>query len=181
MAKSVEDDRVHPNSKTQQAQTLTPAHVCLCWDSYRRAPCRSLQEISRGVVLSRPGALAQPWHRDSGHLFEDVELPAHAITVFAPLVKITSKMGRTSFLPGSHRDGERVHYATDAAPNLAVTPALPLGSWLAFDSRIIHRGEANLDEQKDRPMLYFVYGKPWFQDVNNFPSDKPLFRDALSS
>ena len=136
------------------------------------------QELWRGVVLSRPGAPAQPWHRDCGQLFEESDLanlPAHAITIFVPLVEITSEMGRTSFVPESHRS-RRANDFTDFA-NSHFTPVLPFGSWLAFDNRIVHRGEANdAADGRDRPMLYFVYGKPWYQDVNNFPSDRPLYR-----
>ena len=127
-----------------------------------------MQELWHGVVLSRPGAPAQSWHRDSGHLFNQM-LPAHAVTIFVPLVEITPQMGRTSFIPQTHLDKQ----ASDKKPH--VTPAIPLGSWLAFDSRIVHRGEANFGKE-DRPLLYFVYSKEWFRDVNNFPSDKPLFR-----
>ena len=81
-------------------------------------------------------------------------------------------MGRTSFVLESHLTDDINCNEADVSH---VTPVLPYGSWLAFDNRIVHRGEANSALDMDRPMLYFVYGKPWFQDVNNFPSDKPLY------
>ena len=124
-------------------------------------------------MLSRPGALAQPWHRDSGQLFKGpTNTPAHAVTIFAPLVEVSSEMGRTSFVPESHLTDD---INCNEVGTSHVTPVLPYGSWLAFDNRIVHRGEANSAVDMDRPILYFVYGKNWFQDVNNFPSDKPLY------
>ena len=59
----------------------------------------------------------------------------------------------------------------------ACSPLVPAGGAIAFDYRVIHRGTGNTDHcgRADQPMLYFVYSKPWFADVVNFPTDAPLF------
>ena len=36
-------------------------------------------------------------------------------------------------------------------------------------------------KKRDRPLLYFVYAKPWFQDVRNFPVDAPSLFDELET
>jgi hypothetical protein len=37
-----------------------------------------------------------------------------------------------------------------------------------FDYRLLHAGRAN-HSAADRPVLYYVYAKPWFVDPHNFP------------
>ena len=55
------------------------------------------------------------------------------------LQDLTSSMGFPSFIPGSHTWHRQAdHFGT-------VTPVTAWKSWLAFDNRILHRGEANLD------------------------------------
>ncbi|CAE8588791.1 unnamed protein product [Polarella glacialis] len=140
-------------------------------------------ELWRGVVLSQYGSEEQNWHRDGGHLFENQHLPAHCVTVFVPLVATSEEMGRTSFYPGSQVLQRSHQYNLEFKKGRPcswlpfATPAVDLGSWLVFDYRIVHRGCANEDHdlKRDRPMLYFVYAKPWFTDAYNFPTDAPLF------
>lgn len=43
------------------------------------------------------------------------------------------------------------------------------GSAVLFDYRTFHAGGANRSEER-RPILYRVYGRPWFEDDFNFPS-----------
>eukprot|EP00434_Breviolum_minutum_P006500 symbB.v1.2.005738.t1/scaffold307.1/size232847/3 len=151
--------------------------VMLPWMSFVHAALGDAKEVSRGVLLSSYGSNRQQWHRDSEHLFQ-TQLPLHAMTIFTPLVEdLTSSMGFPSFIPGSHTWHHQAdHFGT-------VTPVTTWKSWLAFDNRILHRGEANLDhlQKRDRPLLYFVYAKPWFQDVRNFPVDAPSLFDELET
>ena len=54
--------------------------------------------------------------------------------------EMTPSLGGTSFLPGSQRVPRgRVDEES------MVTLAPPLGAWLAFDGRVLHRGEANVE------------------------------------
>ena len=46
-------------------------------------------------------------------------------------------------------------------------PCLNKGSVLLFDYRVLHRGKANISNEK-RPILVFTFAKPWFRDVLNF-------------
>jgi hypothetical protein len=54
---------------------------------------------------------------------------------------MTSSLGGTSFLPGSHR----TFAGSVGSDETMVTLAPPLGTWLAVDSRVLHRGEANVE------------------------------------
>eukprot|EP00933_Yihiella_yeosuensis_P028641 TRINITY_DN22474_c0_g1_i2.p1 TRINITY_DN22474_c0_g1~~TRINITY_DN22474_c0_g1_i2.p1 ORF type:complete len:272 (+),score=15.80 TRINITY_DN22474_c0_g1_i2:69-884(+) len=145
-------------------------------------------ELWRGVVLSQYGSEVQHWHRDGECLFDYHDLPPHCVTIFVPLVPTTFEMGRTSFLPGSHVSSRSHCYKLDYNPSHDydgepcsalpfTTPEVEMGGFLAFDYRVVHRGDANMDHsmKRDRPMLYFVYSKPWFKDPHNFPTDAPLF------
>lgn len=146
-------------------------------------------ELWRGVVLNQYGSEPQHWHRDGPHLFEtEGHLAPHCVTIFVPLVPTTVSMGFTSFYPGSHAAHRSHLYGLDYNPNHSydggpcsylqtATPEIDFGGWLAFDYRVVHRGDANVDHElkRDRPMLYFVYAKPWFKDSNNFPEDASLF------
>ena len=147
-------------------------------------------ELWRGVVDNRPGSETQGWHRDGEILFADVELPPHCVTVFLPLLDLPAgtDLGPTQFYPGSHAC-RREHLYTGLNDSSVgggchlpfCTPVLARGDLIAFDYRVIHRGQANMSERTSRPMLYAVYAKPWFRDPNNFPADRPLFDDDDAS
>lgn len=126
---------------------------------------------ARGVVVSSPGAAAQRWHRDGDHLFPNHrQLPAHAVTVFFPLVDMEPGLGPTRFLPGSHVGPDHVEPIT--AP--AAEPLLLKGDAVIFDYRTVHRGGAHTREG-ERPVYYVVVTKSWFSDTYNFPSNTSLF------
>jgi len=140
-----------------------------CW----QAVCRAILgddcvEQSRGVVISNPGATDQGWHRDGEFLYDDgMHYPAHALTVFVPLVDINDLCGPTQFYPGSH-SASRQHLYEEPCARPAATPLLAAGGVLLFDYRLIHRGTANNADFK-RPVAYFVMAKPWFKDHLNLP------------
>ena len=141
----------------------------------------------KGLVVTEPGALQQAYYADGPpvshaewqrHGLEprpEAMLPCHCLTVMVPLVDLDAENGPTIFLPGTH------HVATSAAisdeaidrgwPDGAGAP-VPLhasaGDAILFDYRLFHAGGANRSCVR-RPILYYVYARPWFEDLHNFP------------
>ncbi|MBS0548915.1 MAG: phytanoyl-CoA dioxygenase family protein [Proteobacteria bacterium] len=117
-----------------------------------------------GAFVALPGAEKQHVHRDGPSLFDAGIariLPAHALTVVFPLIEMNDRHGSTRIWPGSHR-----HLENDPeGPNEA--PVVPLGSCFMWDFRTYHSGTANVSDRQ-RPMLYAVYSRPWFKDSENY-------------
>ena len=97
-------------------------------------------EMRAGCVISEPGALAQPSHRDG---------PDGLVTVFAPLTAFVPRNGPTELSPSTHRGG-------DDSSSLA--PLLQPGDVLLFDYRCLHRGLANEGNAR-REVAYAVYSR----------------------
>ncbi len=117
-----------------------------------------------GAFVALPGAEKQHLHRDGPSLFDagiSRILPAHALTVVFPLIEMNDLHGSTAIWPGSHRILE----SDAAAPNEA--PVVPPGSCFLWDFRTYHSGTANLSDRQ-RPMLYAVYSRPWYKDAHNY-------------
>ena len=112
-------------------------------------------EMRAGCVISEPGALAQPSHRDG---------PDGLVTVFAPLTAFVPRNGPTELSPATHRGG-------DDSSSLA--PLLQAGDVLLFDYRCLHRGLANEGNAR-REVAYAVYARDGVRDVQNFPSATTL-------
>ena len=112
-------------------------------------------EMRAGCVISEPGALAQPSHRDG---------PDGLVTVFAPLTAFVPRNGPTELSPATHRGG-------DGSSSLA--PLLQPGDVLLFDYRCLHRGLANQGDVR-REVAYAVYARQGVRDVQNFPSATTL-------
>ena len=112
-------------------------------------------EMRAGCVISEPGALAQPSHRDG---------PDGLVTVFAPLTAFVPRNGPTELSPSTHRGG-------DDSSSLA--PLLQPGDVLLFDYRCLHRGLANEGNSR-REVAYAVYARQGVRDVQNFPSATTL-------
>ena len=112
-------------------------------------------EMRAGCVISEPGALAQPSHRDG---------PDGLVTVFAPLTAFVPRNGPTELSPATHRGG-------DDSSSLA--PLLQPGDVLLFDYRCLHRGLANEGNSR-REVAYAVYARDGVRDVQNFPSATTL-------
>jgi len=112
-------------------------------------------EMRAGCVISEPGALAQPSHRDG---------PDGLVTVFAPLTAFVPRNGPTELSPATHRGG-------DDSSSLA--PLLQPGDVLLFDYRCLHRGLANEGNAR-REVAYAVYARDGVRDVQNFPSATTL-------
>jgi hypothetical protein len=128
-----------------------------------------------GIVQSLPGAEAQGWHMDGDHLFTPWQLPPHAVTVFVYLADLAEEQGIPEFITGSHlqEQYQLLQQGVEAVP-IYFRPRA--GSITVFDYRTVHRGTPNVS-QGDRPLLYMVYSKPWFQDTVNF-SDRRLFKSS---
>jgi len=124
------------------------------------------------LIVSTPLATEQKWHADGEHVDLDQHLPCHCLSVFIPLVNVTSNMGPTEILPASHFHTRqpspmKIDPGTLKAP---VAPTLNLGDVLIFDYRVLHRGRPNLSSDKDRPYLNLILSQPWFKDVKNWPN-----------
>lgn len=119
-----------------------------------------------GMIYSAVGSEDQYWHRDTSTLSNTdssgeklVGLDDFYFTVLIPMtVPFTLENGTTEFLVGSHRlpSSEFGHCTTAQVE-------VPLGSALVFNGKINHRGRGNSSLQ-DRPALYIVYHKKWYND-----------------
>ncbi|WP_372781376.1 phytanoyl-CoA dioxygenase family protein [Phenylobacterium sp.] len=127
-----------------------------------------------GVVISHAGAGPQEIHRDSAFLFggldSEVGLPPYAMSMLVPLLDVPLGMGPTEFWPGTHR--RRDEAAASAGPPRRMQ--LDAGSVLLFDSRLLHRGGANITGPV-RPSIYFNLHRSWYQENPGY-TDKPQVR-----
>jgi hypothetical protein len=127
-----------------------------------------------GIVISHAGAGPQDVHRDSPFLFggidDEIDLPPFALTMLVPLLDVALDMGPTEFWAGSHR--LRDEAAVTAKPPLRT--ALSAGSVVLLDSRILHRGGANISGPV-RPTVYFSFHRQWYQEVPGY-ENKPQVR-----
>jgi hypothetical protein len=170
------------------------------WPLVRRALGPGCRLLFAGAVVAEPGALAQAWHADGGHLpgreaqqqkqqqqqQQQCHLPPHCLNVFVPLVDMLSAdVGPTEFLPGSHtvcgalaalRSAGGALVGTQAGATCFCGDAAGRGVTI-FDYRVLHRGTANRTADVTRPVLYLTYAAPWFSDERNFPSNS-LFAEG---
>lgn len=118
-----------------------------------------------GIISALPGCSEQQIHFDGGLLFPrtgiDHLLPAPAVTLVIPLVRMDQETGTTEFWPGSHRGIE----PTPEHPS--AKPIIEVGSFALWDFRIRHRGLANLSGRV-RPLLYVTACHPFWTDHKNF-------------
>ena len=127
------------------------------------------------AVYALPGADSQGIHRDHDTLFEggvlDAMLPPFAVQVAIPLSDLDTRSGTTAVWMGSHRSplGHERLAELRAAPDFsgATLPAPRADDCTLMDYRVIHAGTPNRSDAP-RTILYLVYSRPWFRDVNNF-------------
>jgi hypothetical protein len=115
---------------------------------------------------------AQIWHRDGPSILSHNH-DTHCFNVFIPLIDVTTENGTTELIPGTHVDSVYEDLAVEVIPLAQRNPSaqheralraqVPAGSVLVFDVRVLHRGLANAS-MKERPMLYFTFGKDWFHE-----------------
>ncbi len=119
-----------------------------------------------GIIHSTKGSADQYWHRDTNTLdnfgsdgSKLVALDDFYFTILIPItVPFTLENGTTEFVVGSHKLS-----STDAENCPKAQLEVPIGSALVFNGKIIHRGKAN-NSLEDRPGLYIVYHKKWYND-----------------
>jgi len=119
-----------------------------------------------GFIYSTPGSEDQYWHRDTNNLTNTGTDGAKLVTmddfcflIMIPLtVPFTLQNGTTEFMVGSHRVA-----AKDFPSCKTAQTEVPLGGALVFNSKINHRGKANMSTA-DRPALYIMYHKKWYND-----------------
>ena len=151
-----------------------------------------------GVVFSEPGSPAQHWHIDSPH--EDARhRPAHALNVLVALLDISMEMGPTECARGSHvltnhlRNpalvrNELIYQHATTTPQMLVkdtgepppecfATALPVGSCLVFDDRLLHRGLANRSD-RTRHVAYFSYRRKGYSENTHFEAARSVFDSA---
>jgi len=120
----------------------------------------------QGVILSAPNSGTQYWHRDTDTLQnrgtcgkQMVQLDDFYFTVVMPcLVDVTMENGPTQFYAGSHRQS-----ADEYDENSLEYACAPLGSAILWNGKINHRGTSN-QSSTDRPMIYQVWHKMWYND-----------------
>ncbi len=123
-----------------------------------------------GAVVSRAGALAQPWHADASeaHFERAAAQPGYGLyTVFVPLVPIAADGDGTQFVPRSHLRRSREPTRGAGAEAALEAPACPAGGAILFDYRVTHRGLAN--PTRERPVAYAVVSTGGAHDGDNFP------------
>jgi hypothetical protein len=125
---------------------------------------------SVGSVCAFPGSDAQHVHVDHPHLFDEPgvteSLPCYALTWVIPLVNLDPEVGTTAAWLGTHRKLPEVSQG-EFAYEEAYLPETKAGSVYMMDYRLVHGGTANRGD-RPRPILYLVYGRPWFTDFANF-------------
>ena len=114
-------------------------------------------------VVALPAAGEQKMHRDVPVLFPERpeigwQAAAYAVTVAIPLVDLTPETGTTRLFPRTHRGAE---------PEASELPFARRGDCFLMDVRLQHQGTPNVSGSA-RPMLYIVYSRPWFTDMENF-------------
>lgn len=129
---------------------------------------------SFGSVVSLPGSDAQHQHFDHPALFPENDglscsVPSYAVTVGIPLVDITEDNGPTTVFSGSHLQMSEDAYQPESEVHLKG----PMSSCYIWDYRLFHGGQPNRSDDI-RPLLYFVYCRPWFRDAVNFSTVDPI-------
>lgn len=148
-----------------------------------------------GVVYSESDTPAQEWHIDSPH--ESLEhLPPHALNVLVALQDVSMEMGPTEFARGSHRltnhlanqslvRDELIYQHATTTPDMLVAgtneplattavDAMPTGTWVLFDDRVMHRGLSN-QSSTTRYMAYFSYRKRGYNENTHFEACRSVF------
>ena len=90
------------------------------------------------------------------------------MTLCVPLCDIGSENGPTAIWRGSHRTALGPKPPGEAAIRRAFPVELmsgPLGQSFLFDFRTFHCGMPNMSREP-RPLLMFVFTRPWFRDPN---------------
>ena len=143
-----------------------------------------------GLINSKPGSSAQDWHADSLHLTENNTNP-NLINVLLALHDVDIKMGPTELIPRSQHltnhlrfenVTEDIVYQNETngpeqigSDQKAFRSPMKKGTILAFDDRILHRGQAN-KSQTDRNIGYFSFRRKAFEADTHFEGFRSIFK-----
>ncbi|CAK9106091.1 Probable cysteine desulfurase [Durusdinium trenchii] len=142
-----------------------------------------------GLVRAQPKSEAQIWHADSPHSVPEHQGP-HLLNVLVPSGSVTSEMGPTELVPGSHlltnhlkdsaQFGTEILYQSESnSPQMIGSSEEPIaatmdaGSILIFDDRVLHRGGQNR-AARDRDVTFFSYTKADFMPSTYYESVRTL-------
>jgi ectoine hydroxylase-related dioxygenase (phytanoyl-CoA dioxygenase family) len=133
------------------------------------------------AVISLPGSSAQHQHIDGPIRFDRLigkkkkvfrgdlsDLPPYAVTLCVPLCHLNADNGPTAIWPGSHRAALRPRPPSQAQVAREFSEQHMAGGFgrsFLFDYRAFHGGLANFSREP-RPLLMFVFTRPWFRDPN---------------
>jgi len=133
------------------------------------------------TVISLPGSSQQHQHIDGPIRFDRTvgmkkaayqgdlsDLPPYALTLCVPLCDITEENGATALCPGSHRTALRAKPPSEREVLRRFPPVEMFGKFggsFFFDYRTFHCGMPNYSREA-RPLLIFVFTRPWFRDPN---------------
>ena len=109
---------------------------------------RRLVELSSITVF--PGAESQPLHRD------EMGEGKQVISIFINLSDTHESTGALNVYPGSHKTTQTPDEAERSADGVAL--ALPAGSVVIMNGKLLHRGLANTSPDRIRPVFYFSFG-----------------------
>ena len=144
-----------------------------------------------------------PWHEFvTAVLGEDADSPhvsaehrdAHALNVLIALQDISLEMGPTEVATGSQRltnhlanpslvADELIYQEIETPPETlsastlrpdTVSDAMPAGTCLIFDDRLLHRGLANQSDQV-RHVAYFSYRQRGYSENTHFESTRSVY------
>ena len=125
----------------------------------------ALRLVESGMLISTPGAVAQPIHSDTNGAHWPAE--ARALKCQVGAMEVTAPMGPLEIFPGTFAHSANANAAFMAVslaagaqrPSTVIPVALPLpkGSVLLYDTTLWHRGGANrAHKAKRRRMQYYV-------------------------
>jgi len=144
-----------------------------------------------GMVRGEPGCPAQLWHTDSPHITgPDHGLP-NMLNMVVSLEDCLAEMGPTELIPQSHiltnhfRAGiafnadTLVYQNPENSPELIgstaapVISAMPAGSAVIFDDRIMHRGGHN-QSTRNRDIVFFSYHRSGYSPPAYYEAKRSL-------
>jgi ectoine hydroxylase-related dioxygenase (phytanoyl-CoA dioxygenase family) len=124
--------------------------------------------LMQNGVINRPGRrqFQTRWHRDLNYQHWVCSRPI-ALSALVCLEDFNAETGGTAFLPGSHLVE---HFPSDAIVAMSeVTPVLPRGSVIVFNSMVFHRAGINRSGRIRRAVNH-VIGAPILAQQVDIPS-----------
>ena len=116
----------------------------------------TLRLVESGLIVSSPGAAAQPLHSDTDGSATSRE--ARTFKLQIGTVNTSEAMGPLEVVPGSHVWASAAG-PVPAADSRTVALTAPPGAVVVYDARLWHRGGANKSRRK-RPVFYITVIAP---------------------